>query len=310
MKGLGFALITVFLASLYSIFAKYLVNSLEPLAIQTMRYVLASVVLLVFIYYKRRLENLKAVSARHVLFIAAISFFSAFAGPLLYLYGLKFTSVINSVLVFKMEVVITSLLAVVMVKERVTKHQIMGAAIMFLGVLVTISNGNFSNFSLNWGDVLVFFSVLAFSTGTVFFKKFVHRVPAEDVVMLRNIFGALFFVLASAFAIDYMEVIPQMSLDLVAVLLAMVILPTTIGVYCFYRALQVSKASELATVALLTPIFTSILAVAFLGETLSIWQLIGGVLIIGGLVFLEVHFRKVRPRHKRRRNLKLKHWHH
>lgn len=55
---------------------------------------------------------------------------------------------------------------------------------------------------------------------------------------------------------------------------------------CYYRALQLGPASMVAPIDKLSVVFAIILAVLFLGETLSLKVVLGGLLIVAGSVVL------------------------
>jgi len=55
---------------------------------------------------------------------------------------------------------------------------------------------------------------------------------------------------------------------------------------CYYRALQLGPASMVAPIDKLSVVFAIVLAVLFLGETLSLKVVLGGALIVAGSVVL------------------------
>ena len=55
---------------------------------------------------------------------------------------------------------------------------------------------------------------------------------------------------------------------------------------CYFRALQVGEASQVAPVDKLSVVFVLVLAACFLGERLSWQQWIGGVLILAGAILI------------------------
>lgn len=58
---------------------------------------------------------------------------------------------------------------------------------------------------------------------------------------------------------------------------------------CYYRALQMAPASQVAPIDKLSVAFAIILACLFLGETLTWRVLLGGVLIVAGALILAIN---------------------
>ena len=55
---------------------------------------------------------------------------------------------------------------------------------------------------------------------------------------------------------------------------------------CYFRALQLGNVSQVAPVDKLSVVVAMVLAVVFLGETLTWLHWLGGLLIVGGAVIL------------------------
>lgn len=65
-------------------------------------------------------------------------------------------------------------------------------------------------------------------------------------------------------------------------------LTTAASWLCYFRALQLGTASRVAPIDKLSVVVAMLLAVLFLGETLSWVHWVGGALIVGGAVLLAV----------------------
>jgi transporter family protein len=65
-------------------------------------------------------------------------------------------------------------------------------------------------------------------------------------------------------------------------------LATGLSWLCYFRALQLGEASQVAPVDKLSVVFVLVLAALFLGERLSWQQWLGGALITGGAVILAL----------------------
>jgi len=309
MKGTITAFIAVALFGLYSIFGKILLQQVSPVVIMVLNQGLAGIILLLLLDVFRKLKKFREVSRHDVFMIALVSLFGSVAAPLLFLLGLKLTTATSAVLVAKSEAVLTSLFAVVMLNERVSRNQLGGALLMLLGVAAISTNNFATGFVFHRGDLLIVAASIMYAIGTILFKKNLRHVPPEIIVTLRNLFGATILFVFSFFFVDYSNILSVASPKFVFALLGLVTLATIIGQFLWYKALEITTASKVSFAGLASPLFAIVYAIAFLGESLQISQIVGGLLIMSGLVILELHWKK-KPKKKHSRHLHLRHWPH
>ena len=310
MKGTFFAFIAVALFSLYAVFGKLLLEGVSPFVILIVNQVLAGIVVFLAIDVFKKIKEFKETKKHDYTFMFLISIFSAVLGPLLFLFGLSLTSATNSVLIGKSEAVLTSIIAIYFLKDKISFHQILGSVIMFFGVFVIATNNFALGLSFQLGDVIIFLSALSFAVGTILFKKFMGHVPPEIIVGLRSFYGAFTLFLISFFFVDFGAFASVLSLKFILTVFGLVILTTVAGQYLWYKALEMTSATNVSLAGLCSPLIAVIYTTLLLGEKLASSQILGGAIIIVGLVILEVHFRKHHTNEKRKHHLKLKHWPH
>jgi len=272
--------------------------------------VLAGVILVLILDLVKRIREIKDVSHKDLRILFLISLFTAVFGPLLFLIGLKLTSATNTILIGKSEALLTSLIAVYFLKDKVSWHQVVGALIMFFGIVLIATQTFTLGFSINIGDLLILLSSLLFAIGTVLFKKYAHHVPPEVIVTLRNLFGATILLVLSIFFVKWPIEGSFLSVKFILAMLGMVVLTTIGGQWLWYKALELTSATKVSLAGLSSPLIAVIYAVILLGESLSSSQIIGGVAIMIGLFVLEHHKKKTHSKEKRKHHLKIKHWPH
>jgi len=312
MKGFILALAAMSLFSLYSIFGKILLESVDPIIILIVNQALAGILIIGVMDLFRKIKRLTHASRSELRVIYMLSLMSSVAAPLLFLYGLSMTTATNSILIGKSEALAMSLFAVAFLREKITSQQVAGTAFMILGIAV-ISTRNFTSVAVNPGDALVLLSAIVYAGGNVLFKKYMSHIPAEVIVAMRNVFGA-----ATLFAISLLIVNPMAAFHFAGVLtptfvtalLCLVVLTTISGQFLWYKALEITSAARASVSILFSPVFGIFYAVTLLGEHLSESQILGGILIVAGMVVIEIHIRQIRSPIKRKFHLKLKHHRH
>jgi len=306
MKGSIVAFISILLFSTYIVFGKILLKEVSPFIILVLNQLLAYAILFFLLRLRKEIRKMTHLSKKDFKIMYAISLFSAVAGPLLFLLGLKLTSATNTILIGKAEALLTSLIAILILREKISMHQIMGAVTMFFGIIVIATNNFANGVSFNIGDILIFCSALSFAVGTVLFKKFMHHIPPEIIVAVRNLCGATLLFVISLYLVDYTVLFGVINVGFIIALLGLVVLTTIVGQYLWYKALELTSATRVSLVGLSSPLIAIFYAIIFLKESLDVPQLIGGSFIIVGLVLLEFHFR-IWPKDIHKRHLKLKH---
>ena len=73
------------------------------------------------------------------------------------------------------------------------------------------------------------------------------------------------------------------------ILILLAVGPTLAGFGLYNVALTYLASSVVNLIATLEPAFTAVIAYIFLGERLSLIQIIGSLLIVGGVVFLRIY---------------------
>ena len=307
MKGTTYALMATMLFGMYAIFGKVLLQSVSPFIITVLHQALAGLLLIFILDLLKKIRELKETSYREIKIIAVISVFSSVLGPILFLLGLGMTSVANSVILSRLETVFISIMAIYFLGERVTKHQLMGSITMFLGIFAIATNNFSTGLVFSPGDILIVGSSISYAIGIILFKKYLYYIRPGVIVTLRNIFGASMLFALSFMFTDFSIVIDVMTLEFVLALLGLSVLSTIAAQYLWYRALEITEASKVSMVSVMSPVSSIFFAFLFLGEFLTTAQIVGGGLVILGVFTIQFHFSRIHTPLKLRRHLKLRH---
>lgn len=80
----------------------------------------------------------------------------------------------------------------------------------------------------------------------------------------------------------------NITLRCVPYIVSLAIIPTTCGFYCTSKALSLIEASKVQLFEMIEPFFATILAYIILGQLITAYDLIAGILIMSGLLILEI----------------------
>lgn len=175
---------------------------------------------------------------------------------------------------------VTSVLAVLRLKEHISSRAMLGLGIAFLGtLLVTLGRSHGIHFEPL--AFLVFVAVLASSVNFVFQKPLLARTDALGFTAASMFVAALSFVPLGGGLPAKIAAAPWPQLGS---LLYLGLFPTVIGFVCWSFALARAPASRVASFLYLQPLMGCVIAFFWLGEIPTWLTVVGGTLAVVGVV--------------------------
>ena len=246
-KATFFALLAAVLYALNSPFSKLLLGKIQPTMMAAFLYLGAGLGMLI-LGALRRFRNKdkkeKPLTKKELPFTVGMIVLDI-AAPIFLMIGLKNTTAANAALLNNFEIVATSLIALVIFKEVITKR-------LWLAILlVTISSAilsfeDMSSFSFSVGSVFVLLACICWGFENNCTRMLSSKNPLEIVVIKG--FGSGFGSLCLAFAVG--EELPQLLFVAFALLLGFVAYGLSIYFYIYaQRDLGAAKTSTYYSVA-------------------------------------------------------------
>ncbi|MEQ8656736.1 MAG: DMT family transporter [Hyphomicrobiales bacterium] len=280
-------LLLLLLASMWGssfIFSKVAVSEIPPLTLVLLRVSLAAVTLHIacLVMRVRLATTLKAWGA--YFFMGALNNVLAFS---LIFWGQQFieaslSSILNAATPF-----FTVLIAgLVLTDERFTLTKIIGLLIGFAGVVLVIGPRHL----LGLGDhLLAELAIIGASIAYGFAGVFGRRFAAENPMATATgqLTAASIMMLPLAFFIERPIDLGMPSTPVVVSVLALAIISTALAYLLFFQILKTAGATNTSLVTLLVPVFTVIIAVPLLGDTMGPLKLLGLMVIGIGLMVLD-----------------------
>jgi drug/metabolite transporter (DMT)-like permease len=260
-----------------AILGKFLFHSLSFLQIAANEAFFATLVCLLYTLVKRqRLSQLRT----NLINILVIGLVGTVLAPLLYFLGLSQTLAINATLIAHLQPLFVAYFSYIFLKERLHHNDYLAGSLVFLAVIF-ITGRSFENLLAlqlgSLGDVLVFFAMLCWAIVAIPGKLLTHQMNSILIVFLR-------FVVASCAFLPTLILVNQLTFP--SILQAALGVLVGFGYILYYEGLKRIKASQLALTELSAPFFAMVLAFYFLGETTSLLQGIGMIVLFLGLYLL------------------------
>ncbi len=196
--------------------------------------------------------------------------------------------------------VLAPLFALVLLREHITRYNIIGVIISTVGMLMLLLIGS-DNFAFGnpWGVLLAFLTVSMSVSYSIVLRKIPTRYSPLSIVFYVQSFSLLLFyplwgVLEGKQLIDSDFVIARseqlLSSGAAVLYLAVFASVTAFILFCYtVRKIGVTRANVFNNIR---PVFTALLMWSICDEILPIWKLLGIVIIIVGL-FISQKYEKI-----------------
>jgi drug/metabolite transporter (DMT)-like permease len=281
---LGLAATNLFWAG-NAVIARFFSNEIPPFTLSFYRWAFALLILLPFAipYLKGTWPEVRRQWAVIlVLGLLGISIFNT----VLYL-AAQSTTAVNLTLTGSSLPLVTLLFSWLILSDKPKGRQLFGVATSFIGIMVIISDGKFSqllSLQFNMGDLLMLGAACCWSLYSVILRK--HPVHIHPVALLSILMITGIPFISILFAIE-LYVLPTFTIDqsgwLAIVYTA--IFPSILAYLFWGYGVKQLGPSVAALSYYLLPLFTAALAIPLLGEALYPYHMIGGLLILIGLYF-------------------------
>lgn len=259
-------------------------SEIPPVALAFWRWVGAALlVTLPALPHLRRDRRVLIQNWRVVLLLSALGI-AAF-NTLVYS-GLQYTEAINAFLLQSLMPVLIVLLSFVLFHEKVTRLQSAGILLSLCGAVTIIARGDAErllSLSVNRGDLLVFAAMACYAGYTALLRKRPHVHP---LAFIATTFWLGSFLLVPFYLWETLTV-ATLELKPAAVLVIgyVMVFPSIVSYLCYNRGVELVGANRAGLFIHLMPVFGSLMAVVFLGESFR-WFHGLGILLIGAGIYL------------------------
>lgn len=260
-------------------------DDIPPFTLAFLRWCVAFIVLFPIAYKKVKREWRQLVQHWPIVFILALTGVAAF-NTLVYI-GVHYTTSINASLMNSSTPILIYLLSFIFLKERLTKYQIIGTAISLTGVLFIISGGSLASlkqFSFNKGDLIVLIAIACWSVYSLLIKQYANRLPGQSTFLVTIAIGAIMLLPFYTYETMQADYSVNWSLSTISAILFVGILASIVAFLSWNLGVVQLGANKASIYLNFIPLFATIFAVLFLGESIQLFQIIGGLGVIFGVI--------------------------
>lgn len=261
---------------------KVVVAEVEPTLSAFYRFLIASIILYAVLKFKypeeKVLKEDKIKMALGGLFGVAIYFF--FEN-----YSVAFTSASNVSILISSIPVFTLISQRIVFKEKLNAFKVIGATLSVIGIIIVVaSKDKVSLFSSGTiGDLMALGAAFSWVIYNIITSKFKGEYKSITITTYQAIWGAIF--LSPALFLSK----PTMPSSLAIINILYLSLMCSFVAYIIYvYCLKALGATIITTYINLQPIVSLAAAALILKETVTLWQVIGSIIIISGVFFVNM----------------------
>lgn len=229
---------------------------------------------------------------KDVLIFGQLALLGAFPAQVLMTWGTQYSLASNSAILSLCLPVITAVFAFLILKEKMNKVRWLSFIIAIIGVIL-ISTGDIQqlNFSSKYalGNLLVFIAIISNSYFNVGIKKIASRYSEMEMVFYTYVAIIILLTpLVFYFEYDVFARIPIFTGQTWIGLTLLTVFHNFLSMVLFFKALKILDAMQVALSNYLITFFGLPIAAIWLGETLNIHSVVGGILVLGSTLILTI----------------------
>jgi RarD protein len=282
MKG-KFKIITVMLV--FGSIGAFVKNiNLSSSQIALLRGVIGSLFLVCASFVIKQKLSLKSIKENIVLLVlsgGAIGFNWIFLFQ-----SYKYTTISNATLSYYFAPIFVIILAPFVLKEKLTPIKIACIITAMSGLFLVVNIGSSAGGSYNHVvGVLYGLSAAVLYASVILMNKFIKDLSGFETTLVQLMMASL-VILPYVFINDGLNFSGINSSSIILILIVGIV-HTGIAYFIYFTSLKELKGQTIAVLSYIDPISAVIIAAIFLGESMSITQMIGGILILSSTFLSE-----------------------
>ena len=279
-KGLMLVFLTALISGVSIFINKFGVKGMNAYVFTWLKNSVVAVFLLSGFLITRNFPSFKELSRKQWTKLVLIGLFGGSIPFLLFFKGLQLTSAASASFVHKTMFIWVSVLATLLLKQKVSKKFVFPAVLLLVGNFFIL---NLSSFTFGMGELLILGATVFWSLEQILSKGALKNLDGNIVASGRMFFGSL-FILVFLLATGNLSSLGGLNANHFSwVLITSVFL--LLYQVTWYNGLKLTSASTATSILLLGSVITTLLNLAS-GSAMGLSQAFGIVLVVTGVVLV------------------------
>lgn len=204
----------------------------------------------------------------------------------------NYTTVATATLCYYMQPTIVIFLSQLILKEKLVVKKVICAIISIIGMLFVagvIDAGNAPSIA-DLRGVFLGLGAAAFYSAVVMLNKMINMENAYTKTIIQLSSAAIILVPYLIATGEFTSWVSSEEINVFVIVMILIlgIIHTGIAYAMYFGSMNNLKSQSIAIMSYIDPVFALILSAAFLHEKISIWGIIGAVLILGSALISEI----------------------
>lgn len=203
-----------------------------------------------------------------------------------------YTTVSTATICYYLAPIIVMFLSPFLLKEKLNSVKVSCIVAAMIGMLCIVGIDKGSMGEHNMVGILYGLSAACFYTGVVILNKFLKGISGRDSAIVQLSVSAIFLLPYVIFT-EKISLVGVSSQSII-LLLVLGVVHTGIAYLLYFTVIQKIESQTVAIYSYVDPISAIFMSAIILNESMSLLQIIGGILILGSTFISEVYSNKIK----------------
>ncbi len=282
---------------------KVVTQTMAPLAAASLRFLFASVVLVLWMHRASALRGLRSLTRNQWLGLAAAALAGVFGYASFFMLSLQLVPAGKAAIVVTLNPGATLLLAAILFREHLNGAILVGMVLSAIGAYIAIGGGSqaASGLGAGLGELLLLGCVACWVAYTLIGRLVLRGVDALTTTTVTTVIGALMLLLTSLIVegVPAWQKLGQAPASAWGSLLALAFGATAIAYAWYFEGVKALGAGAASGYITLVPVFGVLFSSLWLGEATPANLFLGAALAISGMAIMHGGRRRAEARQRR-----------
>lgn len=261
------------------VFGKMLVQHFSPALLTSLRLLFIVIILLGITSFKKQFNR---VNRADILFLIALGVIGVYINQWTFFVGLQTADPTTSALILATTPILTSFLAAVLLKEKLTFHMFIGSIVAIIGIYFIVAKGSLSSLRIDVGLIWIVVTMITFAIMIIITRVLSQRIAPLNITLYSNVIGFIVS-LPFAFILDAELRISANIADW-SLLIATAVVIHGVAALIWNQNIRHVNASKASILSNLEPFVAMVLGLILLSKPITAVEIIGSLFIVGGVM--------------------------
>jgi drug/metabolite transporter (DMT)-like permease len=275
-------------------FIKIGLDDLSFTNLTIMRFFVVCIVLIAILLLQPK--RFSKLHKKDIIPIFMLGFFGVMVYHLGLNYGEQYISAGAASLIIATIPVLVVIMAFVFLKEKITSKKLLGVIIALCGVVIISilgTPGKSIEINYAYGALAVVIAAVMGAFYTIAGKKLLERYTALSLTVYAMLFGSVVLIPLLFLNPSIIDQVTAMSAYSWFAIVFLGVFSTVIGYVFWYVGLEIKSTSEVSVYLYAIPVLSTIISYFLFDDKITMFFVLGGILVIVGLVLVNIKDKKI-----------------